>query len=544
MFVMFYRKYRPQKFADISKPNEAAEALMTQITNKKAAQAYIFSGPRGTGKTTTARILAKALNCEHLDKDGDVCDKCQNCEAIKNGMFLDLIEIDAASNRGIDDIRDLRDKIKLAPSVGKRKVYIIDEVHMLTTEAFNALLKTLEEPPKHATFILCTTELHKVPDTIKSGWQVYKFKRATISQITIRLEKLCKEENCEVSKEDLRKIAVASSGGFRDADTLLQQVIEGNVSIDSLTGVGNVADYTTFIDLLVEKDAYQAIKLINDTYQEGRDLYVWTLDLLNYLRNLLFISSGANEGVVDISEEVFELMKSQADKISNQIVVLYLEKFLKAGNLIKSSAIPQLPLEICIAELCGDSDSGGFQSKEPKPDKGNFNIDSNPDNENVRKKEIKEGKVDKNVGKAKEDKENTAENNEKVILEKTQIEEKWQELLSLISKENGSVKALMKSGKIQKIEGSSVIIEVFYSFHKERLENPKNKKIVEKAFYEIYGYKLNIKCVVSAEKPPKKPLSSKESGILTDYNVSGPVSLDPVTLKGTVLDIFDGGLPL
>ena len=152
--------------------------------------------------------------------------------------------------------------------------------------------------------------------------------------------------------------------------------------------------------------------------------------------------------------------------------------------------------------------------------------------------------MDKNVGKAKEDKENTAENNEKVILEKTQIEEKWQELLSLISKENGSVKALMKSGKIQKIEGSSVIIEVFYSFHKERLENPKNKKIVEKAFYEIYGYKLNIKCVVSAEKPPKKPLSSKESGILTDYNVSGPVSLDPVTLKGTVLDIFDGGLPL
>ena len=549
MFVMFYRKYRPQKFADISKPNEVAEALMNQIKNKKPAQAYVFSGPRGTGKTTTARVLSKALNCEHLDKDGDVCDKCASCEAIKNGNFLDLIEIDAASNRGIDDIRDLRDKIKLAPSVGKRKVYIIDEVHMLTTEAFNALLKTLEEPPRHATFILCTTELHKVPDTIKSRCQVFKFKRATVPQITIRLEKICKEENCELSKDDLRKIAVASSGGFRDADTLLQQVIEGNVSVDSLTGMGNVGDYTIFVDYLVEKDAYRAIKFVNDTYQEGRDLYVWTLDLLNYLRNLLFISSGANEGVVDVSDEVLELMKRQSNKISSQNVVLYLEKFLKAGNLIKSSAIPQLPLEICIVEVCGDSNSGSNWPVEPKPDKGVFNKGStaNVKGKTDEGKSLKTDTVDKSVRELKS-KEKTIENEEfstsKIILEKTQIEEKWQELLSLISKENGSVQALMKSGKIQKVEGSSIIFEVYYSFHKERLDSPKNKKIVEQAFYEVYGYKLNVKCVMSAEKPPKKSLSPKESGILTDYNVSSPVSLDSATIKGSVLDIFDGGLPL
>src|SRR5688572_5377656 len=173
---MFYTKYRPQKFSEISRPNDVADALSNEVLNQKTVHAYLFVGPRGTGKTSTARILAKALNCKKVDKKGDPCGKCETCEAIKNGTYLDLIEIDAASNRGIDDIRELKNRIKLAPSVGTNKVYIVDEVHMLTSEAFNALLKTLEEPPKNTTFILCTTELHKVPDTIKSRCQVFKFK--------------------------------------------------------------------------------------------------------------------------------------------------------------------------------------------------------------------------------------------------------------------------------------------------------------------------------------------------------------------------------
>ncbi|HSX39613.1 MAG TPA: DNA polymerase III subunit gamma/tau, partial [Candidatus Saccharimonadales bacterium] len=171
---MFYTKYRPQIFTEISQPNAAADALMNEVATNKLSHAYLFIGPRGTGKTTTARILAKAANCTDLQKNGDPCNKCPNCKAIQNGNFMDLIEIDAASNRGIDDIRDLKDKIKLAPSTGSKKVYIIDEVHMLTTEAFNALLKTLEEPPKNVVFVLCTTEAHKVPDTIKSRCQVFK----------------------------------------------------------------------------------------------------------------------------------------------------------------------------------------------------------------------------------------------------------------------------------------------------------------------------------------------------------------------------------
>ena len=191
---MFYLKYRPQKFSDLIAPNPVADGLVNQVKGNNVSHAYLFVGPRGTGKTTTARILAKAVNCEDIQPNGDPCDKCSNCKAITKGNFPDLIEIDAASNRGIDDIRLLRDKIGLAPSQGRTKVYIIDEVHMLTAEAFNALLKTLEEPPEHAIFILCTTEASKVIDTIKSRCQIFSFRRASVEQIVSKLEFILKNE--------------------------------------------------------------------------------------------------------------------------------------------------------------------------------------------------------------------------------------------------------------------------------------------------------------------------------------------------------------
>jgi DNA polymerase-3 subunit gamma/tau len=303
---MFYTKYRPQKFSEISKPNEVAESLMTQVKNGKVSHAYLFVGSRGTGKTTTARILAKALNCKKPLVNGDPCDRCDNCAAIKSGNFMDLIEIDAASNRGIDDIRDLKDKIRLSPSIGKRKVYIIDEVHMLTNEAFNALLKTLEEPPAHVNFILCTTEAHKVPDTIKSRCQVFKFKRATVSQLVEKLTKIVKNEDADISKEVLKKIAQSSLGGFRDAETLLQQVIEGNLNVDSLSNLGSKQNYIDFVDYLIVKDAGSAFRTINKIFDEGIDLYVWTGELLKYLRDLLFISVSADEGMVDTTDELYE----------------------------------------------------------------------------------------------------------------------------------------------------------------------------------------------------------------------------------------------
>jgi DNA polymerase-3 subunit gamma/tau len=300
---MYYTRYRPQKFSEISQPNETVDSLLKQLKTGKTSHAYLFIGPRGTGKTSVARLLAKALNCSHLSDDGDPCTTCDNCLAIQSSSFVDLLEIDAASNRGIDDIRALREKVKLLPVMGKRKIYIIDEVHMLTTEAFNALLKTLEEPPKHVVFVLCTTEEHKVPETIKSRCLVHKFRKATLAQLVTKLKFICDSEGVAVFKtqaefdkskktkklleSQLESIAKAARGGFRDAETLLEQAVEGGMhtASDELT-VAAIAES------LVAQDLSSALTSLKELTQLGVDLSAYTGELLYYFRALLFKKAG------------------------------------------------------------------------------------------------------------------------------------------------------------------------------------------------------------------------------------------------------------
>lgn len=506
---MYYTKYRPQKFTEISKPNDAATALMNQVKKDKLAHAYLFVGPRGTGKTTIARILAKVLNCKKIDDKGDPCNKCDSCVGIKSGSYLDLIEIDAASNRGIDDIRDLRDKINLAPSAGKQKVYIIDEVHMLTTEAFNALLKTLEEPPSHATFILCTTEAHKVPETIKSRCQVFKFKRATVSQLVERLEKIAKAEKAKVSKKDLKKIAQVAMGGFRDAETILQQVIEGGLDVNSFVDVSSLQSFIDFVAALQLEDANSAIKQVNKLYEDGIDLYVWSMELLKYLRDLLFISADAHVGLVDVTDSDFASMEEQASRFDPRELVHMLEVFVSALKEIKSSFIIQLPLEIAIVKLC-DTDNPG-----ENPPVGN----PNPDKPSS-KTELSTKRGAKNKG-----------------LSIKEVKEGWEDVLSRVVIHNHGVKALLKSTKPVKLVKNKLILEVFYKFHKDRLETSKNRNVIELVLVEVFGEKLSIKCVLGKGKPKK--LSKREAGELTDKNIKVPSSPQ---LKEKILDVFDGGL--
>ncbi len=511
---MFYTKYRPQKFTEISSPNQVAEALMTQVKSGKVEHAYLFVGSRGTGKTTTARILAKAVNCLAVKKNGDPCNECAVCKAVQVGSFLDLIEIDAASNRGIDDIRELKDRIKLAPSFGKKKVYIIDEVHMLTTEAFNALLKTLEEPPKHTMFILCTTEIHKVPDTIKSRCQVFKFKRATITQLVEKLDEITKKEGAQLSKDELKKVAQAAFGGFRDAETLLQQVIEGNVDVNSLSGISSRESLADFVDALLENNAAYAIKQVNKVVDEGIDLYVWTGELLKYLRDLVLIKSNAHTELVDLTEETFSTMEKQAKALDGSVLVNQIEQFIKAQNLLKTSFIPQLPLELAIVALCQGEPTSQPKPKSPEP------VKPKP------KEKEAELKMEKKV----------------IKIDFSKIEQNWSDVLTKLLAINNSILALLKSGKAVDIDGNIIILEVFYAFHKERLEHPKNRKVIESVLSEVFGEKLSIKCRISEHRPKK--LSPKETGELTDYNITLPSASTVGTTAGNVLDIFDGGLPL
>jgi len=531
---MFYTKYRPQKFSEVIKPNEAAEALSKEVKNGKTVHAYLFVGPRGTGKTTVARILAKALNCKKLETDGDPCDKCDFCVAIKGGLFSDLIEIDAASNRGIDDIRDLKDKVRLAPSRGKRKIYIIDEVHMLTAEAFNALLKTLEEPPKNVVFILCTTESYKVPETIKSRCQIFRFKRASITQIVSKLKEIAKAEKIKIPEADLQKIAKASLGGFRDAETLFQQIVEGELDVQTLLSISSRDSYCEFVENLVKNKSSKAIKMVNKVFEEGVDLSLWSGELLKYFRELLFVKSGALEQIEDLTDDLIEQIQEQANTIDTKWLVNALGKLMEAQREIKGSSIPQLPLEMFITEVSLKSEKVAMDNNE----------DDSENEEDIKKGSKVPGHVvevlrkqDKVVQEEDVSLEKKREvlSKEKIDLTMEQVEEKWKEVLKKSKDLNHSITALLKSGKPVGLEGRFLVFEVSYPFHKERLESHKNRELIDNLLEEIYGVGLKVKCTLCKEKPKAK---YRDPNVLTDYNVSMP------PLEGTsLLDVFDGGLP-
>ena len=507
---MFYTKYRPQKFSEISKPNDTAFALMNQLKSEKTVHAYLFIGPRGTGKTTTARILAKSLNCKNLTKDGDPCGKCEFCEP----GAIDLIEIDAASNRGIDDIRELRERVGLMPARGEFKTYIIDEVHMLTSEAFNALLKTLEEPPKHVVFILCTTEGAKVPETIKSRCQVFKFKRATVSQIVERLKEISKKEKIKIEEGALRKIAESASGGFRDAETLLQQVSEGGLDVESFVGSTVRKNHIKFVGILLSRDCKKAIEFVNKVFDDGTDLYTWTAELVKYLRDLMFVVSGVREGLLDVTQEEFSQMEDQAGKLNSADIVILVEAFNKALNDIKGSFITQLPVEIAIVTYCGET-----ENEQNNPESfGSGGSSSLQRGEKLSNEKYSSAKYP---------------NGKNINFD--EIVERWQEVVKVAVQYNHSVQALLKATRPVGVKDGRVILEVFYAFHKERLESPKNREIVEKVLEDIFENSIGIVCVLGDIKP--KTSSKVETGELTDYNVIA-TNTSPADI-----DIFDGNLP-
>ncbi|MEK7595779.1 MAG: DNA polymerase III subunit gamma/tau [Patescibacteria group bacterium] len=520
---MFYRKYRPQKFSEVSKPNDVPMAILSQVVAKKTSHAYLFIGPRGCGKTTTARLLAKALNCKKPAKNGDVCNECSPCKEISDGKFLDLIEIDAASNRGIDDIRTLKENINLSSFSSKYKIYIIDEVHMLTMEAFNALLKTLEEPPKHVVFILCTTEGHKVPETIKSRCQVFKFKRASVYELVVRLEELAQKEKFEIKKADLEKIAVASFGGFRDADTMLQQVIEGSLSVDALLGAGTIETFVKLTSFVIEGKAQSAMGLVSDVFSEGVDLTSWTGEYLRYLRDLLYIQAGFAKGVRDVPEDVYAKMEEQAFKLSSKELVFIIERFLRASGEIKTASIQELPLEISVVEVCEEriKEKGILEAE----------VAVEGEVEDAGKKDLSKGRTVSDSSGPLEESKAAKFNADDSAVSLTAITDLWGDILREVKPFNHSVEALLRSCKPRELKEHTLILEVFYAFHKERLESPKSREIIEKVLQEKFGTPLKVKCV----------LKSKEGASLTDKNVEEPKNKE---VSKSALEVFNGGVDL
>ncbi len=361
--LALYRKYRPQTFEELIGQEHVTTTLKNALASNMVSHAYIFSGPRGSGKTTTARLLAKAVNC-HNRKDGqsEPCDKCPSCMEIKEGRSLDLIEIDAASHRGIDDIRELRDGIKFAPNKEKFKVFVIDECHQLTKEASNALLKTLEEPPAHAIFILATTEIQKMLPTIISRCQRHDFRKLTTEEIIKRLEIIAKKEGAKIEKEALNLIALSSAGAVRDAESLLDQILtfgEGGKEIKAedikeLLGLADISLVSEFADYLAKKDAKKSIAYLEDLLEKGHDPLEFAKTLLSYLRLAMLLKVDPefkNPLISSLAKEEQDRIKGQAEALDLKEMQRALSLFMDAENKMKYSAIPQLPLELAIVDF-------------------------------------------------------------------------------------------------------------------------------------------------------------------------------------------------
>lgn len=496
--MSLYRKHRPQKFADLLGQEHVKITLTNALGGSNFSHAYLFAGPKGSGKTTTARLLAKALNCTGRDLSKGIfepCNKCVSCKEITAGQSIDIIEIDAASNRGIDEIRELRDKIRFAPTLSKHKVYIIDECHMLTKEAFNALLKTLEEPPAHAVFVLATTELHKVPPTIISRVQVFDFKKAKISEIEKLLEKVVKAENIKIDEESLKLIARLSFGAFRDALSMLEQVaslqndLRSRITLEqtqAILGQSTEQSIIDFVTFLIENDRKKALKMVDDLYFEGTDLESFLTEVISLTRKLLFVKEGLSLGA-EIGEGEEKKLSELAQKVDIKKITEIMDKLISVSRQVKTSILGQLPLEMAIFELTQSS----IKNQETS-------IKNEETKENIQKK-VQDIEV----------KISTKEPSRDIPAGAFNVN-KWQEVFKEVKAHNNTLAAMLRDAQFAGTSDHQITLAVKFKFHAEQICSTKNLTVIEKAVEKIVGTPYKIDCVVDPNLALKKPQDSEE----------------------------------
>lgn len=358
-YTALYRKFRPREFDEVKGQDHISQTLQNQIKADRIGHAYLFCGTRGTGKTSVAKIFAKAVNCRN-PVNGSPCGECEMCKAISAGTSMNVIEIDAASNNGVDNIREIREEVAYRPTEGKYKVYIIDEVHMLSIGAFNALLKTLEEPPEYVIFILATTEVHKIPITILSRCQRYDFKRITIDTIASRLSELMNKEGIEVEERAIRYVAKAADGSMRDALSLLDQCIAfypgQKLTYDYVLEVLGAVDTEVFSKLLrkiISRDVVQVLGTLDELIMQGRELGQLATDFTWYMRNLLLVKSSDNmEDVLDVSTENLKQLKEESEMVDYDTLIRYIRILSELSNQLKYATQKRVVLEVALIKLC------------------------------------------------------------------------------------------------------------------------------------------------------------------------------------------------
>jgi len=484
-----YRNYRPKNFRELVGQNHIKTTLQYEIELDRMAHSYLFCGPRGIGKTTIARVFAKAVNCLNRKKgEHEPCEKCNVCLEIAKNKSLDIIEIDAASHTGVDNVREnIIAVARVVPNSLKYKIFIIDEVHMLSVSAFNALLKILEEPPKNVIFILCTTEAHKIPDTIISRCQRFDFRKISVSDIVKKLSYISSKEEIEVDSKILESIARQSEGHMRDAESIFGQVISiGGKKItekeaDLVIPRSNLIEVMSLIELLSNKNAQASIEFINKLVNDGVNLKKFLEDLIEILRKIMLIKVSPILGD-KLGIEYGEHLEIQINKIANKLeiknIISLLNKFIKTKNEIKNNFIIQLPIEIAIVELCNAQEINKtinhIQTQTKNLSKNLMQAQTQPIT--VSSQQINQAQI----------------NNKVINLSIDQIKLKWNEILIKIKKYNHSLSFILRACEPKEINNNTLTVVFKYKFHKERIEEQNIKSIIEKVLFEVYKQKIFI----------------------------------------------------
>lgn len=493
-YTVFALKWRPDNFDEVIGQKNVVTTLKSAITKNRLAHAYLFAGPRGIGKTSTARILAKALNC----KNGptlDPCGKCSPCLEISQSRSLDVIEIDGASNTGVEDVRSLRENVKFAPTSGKFKIYIIDEVHMLSTAAFNALLKTLEEPPEFVKFIFATTHPDKIPSTVLSRCQRLDFRRISVIEIISQLEKIVKAEKIEVDKEVLFAIAKASEGSLRDGESILDQLVsfsKGKVSLkDVISVLGLVEQDALFeiTDRIIDKDPKAVLGLFNKISEEGKDISVFLNNLIEHFRNLMIAKVTRGDAkLIDLPQEICDRLMQQSQRLS-------LEEIFNAFNVLANTLEMarrldslRITLEVNLIRLAN------YKKPLSSPE-----IKQTPTKEAA----LKEKTVIREIHKE----EKKIEPPEEVVnITLDNVKSIWQNVIDSLSRVKMSVSTYLSEGEPLNLKGAHLTISFpkSHSLHKETLEKRENKEIIEQSLFESLNTRLRVSFVLSAETKPRE----------------------------------------